>query len=80
MINSSELTISFIYAGKAETRKVDRMHISYYEIKDFYRIPGKQLNYDIYKKDGVWYNMLRNGLSEDLLKLIGNAIDAAELG
>lgn len=78
MIRSAELTITFIYKGKSETRKVDRMHISYYKIKDFYRIPSNRLNYDIYKKDGIWCNMLKNGLSEDLLQLLGNAIDVAE--
>lgn len=78
MINSTRIQIKFIYKGELQIRGVDRMHISYVEIKDFYRIPGKKLNYDIYKKDGVWCNVLKTGLSKELLELVGRAIEEVE--
>lgn len=78
MINSTRIQIKFIYKGELQIRGVDRMHISYVEIKDFYRIPGKARNYDIYKKDGVWCNVLETGLSTELLELVGMAIEEAE--
>lgn len=64
--------------GKKETRNIDRLHISYLVIQDFYRIRGKEKNFDIYKKDGVWLNVYEPGLSRDILQLVGMAIDEAE--
>ena len=78
MINEEQFTITFTYKGKVETRVIYRMKVSYLPIQDFYRIPGKERNYDIYKLDGVWFSVLKNGLRDELVKLVGNAIDEAE--
>lgn len=78
MIQTSWLTITFTYNGKIEKRVIDKMHIDYYDIKDFYRICGKKTNFDVYKVEGVWYNKLEPGLSPEVLELVGRAIDEAE--
>lgn len=78
MILEHSFEITFTYKGKLEKRTIWKMHVSYIDIIDFYRIPGKKLNYDIYKKDGVWLNVDKTGLSEELLQLVGRAIEEAE--
>ncbi len=80
MIQERPLTITFNYKGETETRKIYWMHISYYEVKEFYRIPGKRVNFDIYKVDGVWVNKIEPGLSPKVLQLVGEAIERVENG
>jgi len=78
MILERSLDIQFIYKGQFEKRTIWKMHISFIPIADFYRIKGKRINYDIYKLDGVWRNVDKTGLSDDILQLVGNAIDEVE--
>lgn len=75
MIHEKPIDIVFVYKGKTEKRTIWKMHVSYIPIADFYRIKGKRINYDIYKLDGVWCNVDKTGLSDELLQLVGNAID-----
>lgn len=79
MIQERPLTIRFSYKDQVETRKIYWMHISFYQdVKEFYRIPGKKVNFDVYKVDGVWVNKIEPGLNHDLLQLVGEAIERAE--
>lgn len=78
MINERSFPITFQYKGRPVRYMVYWMHISSYEIKTFYRIQAKTGNRDLVKVIGIWKVCSGPALPDDILKLVGNAIEQVE--